>query len=398
MPQPLAGVRVLDLSRDVAGGYCTKLLADLGAEVIKVEPRDGDPTRFMQPFLDDVPGADRSGFAAFLHGNKRSVTLDPETASGRALLTQLAGGSDAVVDTFAAGERESLGLTTLRQRSGNAGLLSLSITPFGLTGPYAHFRATDIVDFALGGWMYAMGDPARPPLSPGVNYARMLAGLYAAAGLMVALEWADATGEGQDLEVSVMETVVSILPYDVSSFSYSGAMRERSGPIYFGNPLAALYPCADGFVQFQNQFPGKWEAMCQMMDRADLAGNPRFATPAARVANADELGAIIRGWLATRTRAEIFALAGEYRLIFSTVPSLDEVLHSAYMQARDYFVRIAHPVLGERTYPGAPYRFGNEGWHPGRAPLLGEHNREVFIDRLGLRAETLGAYGDAGII
>lgn len=398
MTQPLSDVRVLDLSHDVAGGYCTKLLADLGATVIKVEPRGGDPTRYLPPFLDDLPGADRSGFAAFLHANKQSVTLDIATNSGAELLARLAAQSHAVVDTFDADERDVLALARLRERSGNSALTTLSITPFGLSGPYAHYRAADIVDFALGGWMYGMGDPDRPPLSPGTNYARMIAGLYGAVGLLVALEAADATGEGQDLEIAVMEAVIAILPYDVPSFSYAGKLRERSGHIYFGNPLAALYRCADGFVQFQNSFPGKWEAMCEMMERSELVSDARFATAAARVANADELGAIIQTWLKTRNREAIFQLAGRYRLIFSTVPSLDEVMHSAYMRARDYFVRIAHPVLGVQTYPGAPYRFADEGWQAGRAPLLGEHNRGVFVDRLGLPAETLAAYATAGII
>jgi len=310
----------------------------------------------------------------------------------------LARDAQVVIDTLKPQQRAAAGLDRLRGDAANDRLITVSVTPFGLSGPYANYAATDIVDFAMGGWMFGMGDPDRPPLNPGFHYARMVTGLYAASGILLALEWADTTGEGQDLEVAVMDAVISVLPYDIPTFSSTGLLRHRAGAIYFGNPLAAIYPCQDGYVQFQNQGGPRWESLCAMIGHPGLAADPRFATIEARAAHADDLRAALGPWFLEHTRAEIFEEAGRRHLVFSLVPSMDELMALAYFKMRDYFVRVSHPVLGAVTMPGAPYRMSVTPWHAGPPPRLGEHNAAVYGDGLGLSPADLAAYAEQGII
>lgn len=420
-PGAAEGLLVLDLTNRVAGAYCTKLLADYGARVIKIEPPGlGDRVRRLRPFPADRPDLDCSGFFLYLNTNKESIVLDLETRTGQDLFRRLAEKAGLIVETpaVAPGQAAStasalggsglargfrslrgLGLGLEDLEASNPGLVVASISDFGSDGPYASYQATDAVTFALGGWMYAMGDPDKPPLQPGGPYGEFVAGLYAAAGALIALECARVSGRGQEVEVSIQEAVASVLPYDTVAFSYSGNVRKRTGHRYMGSPWTAVMPCKDGYVQYQNSAPGKWPAMLQMIGRPELAQDARFSTPQDQVEHADELEAIIGQWLQERTRDEIFQEALRHRLIFSWVPSVADLMAADHHRERQYWVEISHPRAGRLTYPGAPFRMELTPWAMRRpAPLLSEHNEAVFQGMLGLTHQEMVALRERGII
>lgn len=415
-PGAVEGLLVLDLTNRVAGAYCTKLLADYGARVIKVErPGAGDRVRRLRPFPDDRPDMEGSGFFLYLNTNKESIVLDLETRTGQDLFKRLAEKAGLLVETPAVGSGQaialgsslgrgfgplrSLGLGLEELEASNPGLVVTSISDFGSDGPYANYQATDAVTFALGGWMYAMGDPDKPPLQPGGPYGEFVAGLFAAAGSLMALEYARVSGRGQEVEVSVQEAIASVLAYDTVAFAYSGNVRKRTGHRYMGSPWTAVMPCQDGYVQYQNSAPGKWPAMLQMIGRPELAQDPRFSTPQAQVQHADELEAIIGQWLRERTRDEIFQEALRHRLIFSWVPSVADLMAADHHRERQYWVEINHPRAGPLVYPGAPFRMELTPWALRRpAPLLGQHNEAVLQGMLGLTPQEMVSLRERAII
>lgn len=391
---------VLDLSTRVAGAYCTKLLADYGARVIKIEPPGaGESTRRLRPFLADQPEGETSGFFLYLNTNKESVTLDLETASGHGLFRQLASRADLVVETVGPGYVTSLGLGPTELEPVNPRLVITSISDFGSNGPYADYKATDAVTFALGGWMYPMGDPDKPPLQPGGPYGEFVAGLFAMSGSLAAIALARLCGQGQEVEVSVHEAVASVLPFDTVLFSYTGEVIKRPGHRYRGRgPGAAVMPCKDGFVQYQNG-GDKWRGMLQMIGRADLADDPRLSTPQELLEHADELEGILGAWFKDRSKHEIFQEALKHRLIFSWVPSVKELMEADQHQLRGYWVELEHQRTGALRYPGPPFRMGQTPWAARKpAPLLGEHNQVVYRDLLGLTDQDLVALRERGVI
>lgn len=394
------GLLILDLSNRIAGAYCTKVLGDHGARVIKVEPPGkGDPLRRQRPFPDDRPDADTGGFFLYLNINKESITLDLESRSGQEIFQRLAANADLVVETLGTGRLRDLGLGLDDLERSNPDLVITSISDFGSDGPYASYQGSDAVTFALGGWMYAMGDPDKPPLQPGGPYGEFVAGLFAASGSLIALEHARLTGQGQGVEVSIQEAIASVLPYDTVAFAYSGNVRKRTGHRYMGSPWTAVMPCKDGYVQYQNSAPGKWLAMLQMMGRPELAQDPRFATPMDQVAHADELEAIIAAWLLERGRDEIFSEALRHRLIFSWVPSVADLMAADHHRERGYWVEIDHPRAGRLRYPGAPFHMEKAHWEVRRpAPLLGQHNAAIFEGMLGLSPTEMVALRERGVI
>lgn len=402
MGQGAAGdILVLDLSTRVAGAYCTKLLADHGARVIKIEPPGlGEPTRRLRPFLHDRPEVNSGGFFLYLNTNKESITLDLETASGRELFRRLVGRSDLVVETLGPGRMRSLGLGLADLEKVNSRLVLTSISDFGSDGPYADYQATDAVTFGLGGWMYPMGDPDKPPLQPGGPYGEFVAGLFAVSGALAAIALARLSGLGQEVEVSVHEAVASVLPFDTVVFSYSGEVIRRSGHHYRGiSPSTAIMPCKDGFVQYQNGSPDKWRGMLRLIGRPDLAEDARYSTPQAALKHMDEIEGILGAWFKDRSKHEIFQEALKHRLIFSWVPSVRELMEADHHRFRDYWVEIEHPQTGSLRYPGPPFRLGQTPWTVRRpAPLLGEHNGPVYGGLLNLTGQDLVALGERGII
>ena len=379
----LEGVKVLDLTHHLAGPYCTKLLADFGAEVVKIERPGGDPARRMAPFYHDEADPEKSLVFAYLNTNKQSVTLNLKSQKGVRILKSLVAESDALVENFAPRVLPSLGLDYETLQSINPSLVMTSISNFGQTGPYRDYQATDIVEYAMGGLMYIFGAYDREPLKHAFNQAQFKAGTDAASATLMAMYHQRLTGEGQWVDVSIQEAVATGLRDVVNNFTYTGAVRRRQ-PNHSGD-LSRIRASADGHL-IPNPGLGaglNWNTLVDFLELPQL-DDDKFKTPSARLANAEELGQILDEYFINQNKYDMFHTSHEKRFIFGVIQSPAEVMADPQFKARNYFVEIAHPRLGTLKYPGAPFDMSGTPWQArSAAPTLGQHNKEVIGQRLG---------------
>lgn len=393
--QALSSGRVLDLTHCIAGPYCTKILADYGADVVKVErPVVGDPARSMGPFPGDNPDVESSGLFLYLNTSKKSITLNLKSAAGVEILKELLKGVDIVVENFSPRVMPGLGLDYQTLKEINPGLVMVSISNFGQTGPYRDCKATDLTIWGLSGILYELGDPDREPLKMGSNVSEYVAGLYGALIALSALYYRDETGIGQHVDVSVLEAFHTMQPSMTLVFSMAGFVRQRAG-IHF--PWGIL-PCDDGYIGFFLPTQTHWESLCVLLEMPELIDKPEYETPMMREERRDEITAIIVSWLKGKRMEDVFHAAQELRLPLTMVPNTEQLFDMPQHKARGYFVDIDHPVGGKLTYPGAPFRLGETAWQAGRAPLLGEHNEEIYCGRLGYSREYFAKLSEDGII
>lgn len=387
----LEGVKVLDLTHYVAGPYCAKLLADFGADVVKVERPCGDPARRLPPFFHDEPGLEKSLLFLYLNTNKRGVTLNLRSRRGRQALKDLARGTDVLVENFSPRVMPSLGLDYRVLRDVNPSLVMVSISNFGQTGPYRDYQAADIVEYALGGLMYIFGSYDRGPLKHALSQAQFKAGTNAASAALMALYHQRLTGEGQHVDVSIQESVASGLRDVVSNYTYTGAVRRRQ-PNHSGD-LTRLRETSDGYI-LPN--PGlstgfDWNKVVEFLGNPEL-DDERFSTPSARLANAEALGEILDRYFRSAKKLEMFHAAHQRRFIYGLVQSPEEVHADLQLQHRGYFVDVDHPEMGTVRFPGAPFLMSRTPWEARRAaPTLGQHNREVYGQRLGYSDSDLAS-------
>lgn len=393
--QALSGGRVLDLTHCIAGPYCTKILADYGADVVKVErPGVGDPARSTGPFPGDNPDIESSGLFLYINTNKKSITLNLKSAAGVEILKELVRGVDIVVENFSPRVMPGLGLDYQTLKEINPGLVMVSISNFGQTGPYRDCKATDLTIWGLSGILYELGEPDREPLKMGSNVSEHVAGLYGALVALSALYYRDETGIGQHVDVSVLEAFHTMQPSMTLVFSMAGFIRQRAG-IHF--PWGIL-PCDDGYIGFFLPTQTHWESLCVLLEMPELIDRPEYETPMMREERRDEITAIIVSWLKGKRMEDVFHAAQELRLPLTMVPNTEQLFDMPQHKARGYFVDIDHPVGGKLTYPGAPFRLEETAWQAGRAPLLGEHNEEIYCGRLGYSREYFAKLSEDGII
>jgi len=391
-------VRVLDLTHYIAGPYCAKLLADFGADVVKVERPDGDPARRMPPFFHDEAGPDKSLLFLYLNTNKSSVTLNLKSPRGQQMLKDLARDSDILVENFSPGVMASFGLDYPALREINPSLVMVSISNFGQKGPYRDYQATDIVEYAMGGLMYIFGSYDREPLMHALHQAQFKAGTNSASAALMALYHQRLTREGQQVDVSIQECIASALRDVVDNYTNTGAVRRRQ-PNHSGD-LTRLRQTSDGYI-LPN--PGitagfDWSGVVEFLGAPEL-DDEKFSTPSARLANAEELGEILDRHFLTRKKYDTFYEAHRRRFIYGVVQSPKEVLADPQYDARGYFVDIDHPVAGQLKYPGAPFLMDGTPWEARRpAPTLGQHNRQVFGERLGCAGDDLTRLRAIGVI
>jgi len=399
----LSGVTVLELGEDVSAPYCGRLLAGYGADVIKVEPLAGDPARRHGPFPYDIPHPEKSALFLYLNTNKKSVTLDFSTASGARLLRRLVEEVDLLVENQPPGHLEGLGLSYRELAHLNPRLLMVSVRPFG-EGPYGRWKAANLVSFASGGQMSLTGDPDREPLVNAGHQAEYQAGLNAFAATLTALLGLAVMEVGQHVEVSAMECQACVLEIYLPHYAYtrSDALSGRRGNVT--SAVLGLYPCQDGYLGI-HATPRQFAALAQAMGREDMLTDERFRDAVSRLLHNDELEAELCAWAATQTREEVHRLAGEFQAPVAPVLNLEEALSSPQMRARRFFQKVDHPLAGQRVYPGPPFRLtdgppsgGGWRWRAGRAPLLGEHNEEVFGELLGLEGPDLVRLRAAGVV
>lgn len=397
---PMAGLRVLDLSQYIAGPYCTKLLADYGAEVIKVEPPDnGDVARQVGPFPDDVSHPEKSGLFLHLNTNKMSVTLDLEKHDGRELLRQMVAETDVIVEDFGPDGLAGYGLPPESLQEINPQLVVTSIANFGTVGPYRDYKATDLVLYAMSSWMNAMGRPDCAPLYPGGPYILYVAGQYANVGTLLASTYAELNGVGQTVDVSMLESGLSVQVYDTVVHSYFGTQRQRDGHRWKGLTLS-IQPAKDGYVNFtMGHGEERWQDLWSvLLDKPEVLEDPRFSVEE-RYKYMDELDILAQDALKNLTVDEVFHTGQALRMFFSPVPTLKEILESPQAAARGFFHEMVHPEAGSLTYSGPPARLKASPWSLRTpAPILGQHNQEIYEKRLGLSKKTLSTLQSKGVI
>ncbi len=393
----LAGVKVIDLTHHIAGPYATKLLADFGADVLKIERPGGDPARRLPPFFHDDPHPERSLPFLYLNTNKRSVTLNLKSEEGRSILMDLLADADALVENFAPRVLPSLGLDYETLREHNPSLVVASASNFGQTGPWRDFKATEIVEYALGGLMYIFGAYDREPLKHALNQAQFKAGSNLASATLLALYHQRLTGAGQRVDVSIQESIASALRDVTNNYTYTGAVRRRQ-PNHTGD-LTRVRRVSDGYV-LPNPGLGAsldWQVLVDFLDAPELA-DPRFDNASARLENAEALGEILDRIFATKQKREIFYAAHEKRFIYGVIDSPAETLDNPQIQARGFYAPVDHPGLGEIMFPGAPFLMSGSPWTVNSsAPSLGQHNADV-LGTLGYDARGMALLAASEVI
>lgn len=392
-------MRVLDLTHHVAGPYCAKLLADFGAEVVKVERPQGDPARSLPPFAGDEPHHERSLLFAYLNTNKKSVTLNLKTPTGKSLLHRLLADANILVENFSPRVMPSLGLDYDALSEINSSLVMVSISNFGQTGQYSDYKAADIIHYALGGLMYIFGSADREPLKHALRQTQFKAGANAATAALIGWYHQQFTGEGQHIDISIQECVTSALRDTTSLYTYAGSTRQRQ-PIYTGDMPRSPLPTEDGYI-VPIHFGGAvdWEGLSDFIGAPALK-DEAFATPESRFNNAQALQEALEAGMAHWRKFELMREAHKRRgHIYGVVHSPAEALASEQHGARGYFASIEHPAIGEAVYPGAPFIMSETPWQASDpAPLLGEHNTEIFCDRLGLSLDDLNLLNASGVV
>ncbi len=399
MDSALSDLRVLDLSLDIAGPYCAGLMAGLGAEVLKIEPLDGDPARRTGPFFGDHPHPEKSGLFLYVNQGKKSITLNLETETGRRLLRQLIPRMDIVVESYPPSYLTSMGLGYSELEAINPRLVLTSVTPFGQDGPYRGWQGNELVDYALSGQLYTMGDPDKEPLKTGGSIAQYYAGQMAFVATLTAVLNRWMTGEGQHVDLSITEAIASTMEHATADWQYAGMLGSgRAAPNQGRAAGQGEYPCKDGFVQISTgQGENTLRRLADLMGIPELA-DPRFATTEGRTEHKAEIDQFMQPWLATHTKLEIYQMGQDRHMPFGYACTVEDLLQSPQFQFRGYFVDVAHPFTGTITYPGAPFKMSETPWESRRAPLLGEHNDEVYCGVLGYSRGDLTMLRSAGVV
>jgi crotonobetainyl-CoA:carnitine CoA-transferase CaiB-like acyl-CoA transferase len=386
--RPLTGLRVLDLTRRVAGPYAGQLFAEYGADVVKVESPEGDPTRHCGPFPGDRSDPEASGLFLQLNLGKRSVAIDVERPDGAALVRRLATTADVVLEDFRPGRAAQLGLDYERLSAGHERLIYCALSNFGQSGPYRDYEATEITFQAMSGFMAGSGDPSREPLWIPLLLAQQLAGAFAYLTTLAAEHAVHLTCRGSYIDLSVHEAMMELQDLMMTAYSYSGSVRQRLGYRRETNHPSTILPCQDGYVVLLVVFPKDFEELMRLAGREDLARDPRMRTGPERAQHADEIDAALVPWLRQHTAEEIYRLCQQRRIPVSIPLTAEQILVSPQLVARGFFRTVDHPAIGAITHPGPPFRIGDHS-RTGGAPRLGAHTDDVLggagVDHLELK-------------
>jgi benzylsuccinate CoA-transferase BbsE subunit len=372
----------------------------MGADVIKVEPPGGDEARRIGPYVDDIAHRDRSLFFWFYNLNKRSITVDLQHRRGVELLMRLARGADLVIESFAPGAIDAMGLGWDALHAENPALILLSIAPFGQTGPYRDFDADDTALAAMGGMLYVNGWPGRAPVRPWGLQAYHSSAYYAAIATMCALFARDRDGAGQWIDLSMQEATVAAVEHVAGSYFGEGRIEPRRGTLHWSRYFR-VGKCRDGYIMHCSL--GDWTSLIEWVaadgKAQDLTG-PEWEDVQYRAVHAEHLFDVLDAWVADYARDELLERAQTLRLPYATVRNPEALLDDEQLRARGYFVEVEHPELGRTfRYPGAPYIFNGSPWRVRRRPpLVGEHTSEILRDDLGLDADEIAALVGEGII
>jgi CoA:oxalate CoA-transferase len=401
MEQALSDVTVLDLGQVIAMPFCTMLLADLGARVIKVESRERGRERISLGVKRVRDGKEeRVPAAQYRDRNKLAVTLELKTPQGVALFKELVARADVVTENFSVGTMERLGLGYEELRHVNPRIVYASVTAFGQHGPYALQRGYDILAQAISGYLSITGFPENPPTKSGQSISDYYAGMLCAFSIVSALHYRHRTGVGQRIDMALLDSLVVALDNLGERYTVGGEILTRSGNVAFTGSSTGVYTTSDGHVAISaGASDAVWRRFCEIVGRADLTRDPGFATAAARRDRRDEVARIVQAWTATRPKAEVVRVLSSAGVPAAPVNNVAEMVADPQIQAREMFVERDHPVYGRLKTTGSPLKMSET---PGRvrwlAPMPGEHNEEIFCGLLGHSKDDLARWQAEGVV
>jgi formyl-CoA transferase len=396
----LSGMRILDLTQFEAGTTCTQFLGWLGADVLKIEPPGGEQSRRNRP---EVPGLDAMFFLVF-NANKRSVTLDLKHPEGRALFLKMVERADVVVENFAPGLMERLGLDYDRLRAVNPRIIMARIKGFGLSGPYHEYKSFDMIAQATGGVMSVTGFADREPVRCGAAIGDTGTGVHAAAAIMAAYIQRQRTGDGQQVEVAMQEVVANFVRGRFVDHYRDGAASVRRGNEITGGVPGGAYPCAPGglndyayiYVQTMNQ--DMWRDFVAAIGREDLLADARCADAKTRWTHREALDDIISAWTRARTKHQVMAELGKAGVPCGAVLDTAEILDDPHLNARGQIHTIEHATRGRVRLPGCPVRLSASPAPTTPPPLAGQHTAEVLAELLGLSTDEIADLRARGVV
>ncbi len=392
--KPLDGIRIVDFSRVLAGPFCTALLADLGAEVIKIESPNGDDYRHVGPFKNGES-------ALFLMANrgKKSVVIDLKSKDGPSVAQDLIANSDVVVENFRPEVARRLGVDYQAARKSNPKIVYLSISGFGQDGPLADRPSYDLIAQAMAGMMSVTGDPDGPPMRVGDALGDLAAGLYGAWGITTALFGRERTGQGQYLDVAMFDAIFSFLPTPFSVYQFTGDVPTRSGNRHLISAPFGSFHAEDGDVIIAVANNALFERLLSALEREDLREDPRFASDELRARHEPILRDIIEGWTTRHSVEKVVSRLDEFGVPVSPIWTVEQAANSAYSKYRQIFATMVHPNAGEVAVVEQPVHFSSvKRGGISRAPLLGEHTRSALRDAAGMAADRVRGLEEAGVV
>ena len=414
LPGPLAGLRVLELA-DEKGQFCGKLLADLGADVVKIEPPGGELCRHIGPFLDDIPHPERSLSFWYYNTSKRGITLDLDTAAGSRLFGRLAAASDVILETFRPGFLASLELDYTSLHQENPRLIMCALTPFGQTGPWRDYLSSDLLHMAAGGEMASSGYdeadvPNAPPIAPGGGNAWHMGSHFAYMAIMAALVHRTVSGQGQYIDASIHEACALTTEAAIANYIYRGeAVRRQTGRHHAAGPTPrtqfrakdGTYVCA---LVAGRLNPRYVRELADLLDSYGMAGDlkdAKYQDPAVIAENSSHIiDDLVADFIASLSAEEVYHAAQQRGFTWGAVRAPEQLLDDAHLHDRGFWKEVEHPELGRSfIYPGEAAIYNDSPWRISRrAPLIGEHNAEIFCDELGLSHGELSVLAESRVI
>jgi crotonobetainyl-CoA:carnitine CoA-transferase CaiB-like acyl-CoA transferase len=380
-PSPFAAIKVVECGEGISAAFGAKMIADIGAEVIKIEPPGGDLTRRRGPFPNDQPDPEKSGIFIYLNANKRSVVADLKTAEGRELLGRLLEGADILIHNVPPAERAAQGLDSAALCAKYPKLIVTSISKFGDSGPYANYKGFELTASNAGGWANlspgASPYPDLPPLKCFGSQCDFQGGAHAAFTSMAAWLYRLKSGRGQAIDVSEQEVIAAMLEMNLVHYTYAGREASRLGQRLLGPWFIA--DCADGKIFVLAVEEDQWKRLVELMGNPEWANDELFKDRLSRGANMDALKALMSDWIAGWKAQDLYQAAQKNRIPFAPINTMKDLYDNPHLEVRDFFVELDQPGVGKITVPGMPSRYGATKWSLRRpAPRLGEHNAEVL--------------------
>ena len=397
----LENVKVLEYGNFITAPFCSKILADLGAEVIKIEePGCGDVSRKQEPFLDDIPGLERSGLFQYLNMNKLGITLNPETTTGKRIFCQLLENADIFVENNFPLTMKKLELSYRHVKKINPCIVMTSITAFGQTGPYKDYKGCELVNTHMGGVGYIStreSDISQEPIKYPAHLFSFQAGLSAAAATLGDFFRQCATGLGSHLDISEQESVIQNVNSALAHYWYGNQIVARTDVLSIAP--AHILPCKDGYIYNAFSEEHQWRRFVEVMGNPDWADSELFKNAMTRAQYWDALKPLLIEWTMEHTVEEIYRNSQEHGAPVGAVRTADQVLKDKQMAARGFFVEVEQADKSKLVYPGVPYTFSEiQREAPLAAPTLGQHNNEIYCGRLGYDIHDFVKLKEAGVI